>query len=1222
MTSSLPDIPLIPPEVYASRDRGDLVLFCGAGVSVGAGGLTFDCLVDAVAEQFEVQDLLERPAKEDARELDRYLQYVERRVDLPPEKARSTKLREFVKQKLEPKPEAEIERVPVHEAILKIATDREGRTRVVTTNYDRHFRSASTNLRMMKVRHDAAPRIVKPDRDLWSSVVYLHGEFKQSDLRDLVLTSGDFGRAYITERWASRFVTELFEKFDVLFLGYRAQDPVVRYLLDAFAARPSEGRRNIWAITSPDREDRAGFEARWQAVNVRLLAYSGANKHSGFEQALIDWSKVVESPSSRTERVREILARGPGALADSEAPQTKADESQLQWLLGGGSIDVASALLNAGDGNAPARLRCSADWLPVFSRLELLALEDVDFSKPASARPMPGPELVEAPRRSAHTRTSVPRQLSYRANGFATWMAALAIDGTQGPHGETNSASFLHWALEPRRSAAFRPELAQLLREELARNGNGLAVGLRDAWELVLAPSLHRAFERGSDPGEVDATLLALSDAKYSALLPLRLLDVLQPFAEFSRPDTYAVASAIFAQRRRAQQPTTSTGAAEGARSEPGAHVSYDLVLRGDAGCIDQLERALDRSPHKTAVLFEIALGVQAHLERAHRILSAFGPRFAAFKHAEFAAVSDLGGGIRAMSWTVLADLVWHAGAELNKTNDRRALLLYEAWLAGPHLTHRRLALHAAANWKHLDKRDRLAALTGGAPEWLTRNALANEVLAVLRRLQREGVALSEHQEARRIELEDQVARQAAAADADEGVGFIAPPDPIDTTRLGIEELAELMLHATDFSTREGRTADELEVLIQSGESGRLLDVVNCALSKYVAKPNAELAGSVVVDAFPDRAARYLLAVAEHERKAGDDARISCEALLATWDRLAPVAMSVERGGIADSSREELTKALNHPAGQLAQALFPILLPESVQHRSSLDPRLMERVGRHVTGPGAAGRAFLAIAASRLFVLHSAEPEWTALTLVPHFDWKKDVARARAAWQGFLWSPRLNRELYVRLHDAFLDAFRHTEHLDRLGESLCGLLVSLALDGGDALEASGTRRVIRDMPAPLRATTIWLLGKRLEAAEDAAAELARTRVLPWLDAWPRDAVIWSDEKLADRLTSLALRCGDAIDAAARFMRDRPHVKLGRWQLSLSVLFSKHAHLLEKHALAVARLFDHVLPSKEEHLRLSGTVWRQANLQDLVDKLRDAKPPITDTPEFKRLEARL
>jgi hypothetical protein len=46
----------------------------------------------------------------------------------------------------------------------------------------------------------------------------------------------DFGTAYLTERWASRFVAELFNHFTVLFVGYGMNDPVMRYLVDAIGA--------------------------------------------------------------------------------------------------------------------------------------------------------------------------------------------------------------------------------------------------------------------------------------------------------------------------------------------------------------------------------------------------------------------------------------------------------------------------------------------------------------------------------------------------------------------------------------------------------------------------------------------------------------------------------------------------------------------------------------------------------------------------------------------------------------------------------------------------------------------------------------------------------------------------------------------------------------------------------------------------------------------------
>ena len=40
----------------------------------------------------------------------------------------------------------------------------------------------------------------------------------------MVLTDADFGRAYLTEGWARRFLVELFRSFTVLFVGYSHND--------------------------------------------------------------------------------------------------------------------------------------------------------------------------------------------------------------------------------------------------------------------------------------------------------------------------------------------------------------------------------------------------------------------------------------------------------------------------------------------------------------------------------------------------------------------------------------------------------------------------------------------------------------------------------------------------------------------------------------------------------------------------------------------------------------------------------------------------------------------------------------------------------------------------------------------------------------------------------------------------------------------------------------
>ena len=89
------------------------------------------------------------------------------------------------------------------------------------------------------MEHYRAPLLPVPKKR-WDGLVYLHGLLTEnpskSDLERLVVSSGDFGLAYLTERWAARFVSELLRNFIVCFVGYSINDPVLRYMMDALAA--------------------------------------------------------------------------------------------------------------------------------------------------------------------------------------------------------------------------------------------------------------------------------------------------------------------------------------------------------------------------------------------------------------------------------------------------------------------------------------------------------------------------------------------------------------------------------------------------------------------------------------------------------------------------------------------------------------------------------------------------------------------------------------------------------------------------------------------------------------------------------------------------------------------------------------------------------------------------------------------------------------------------
>src|SRR5665213_2740780 len=124
-----------------------------------------------------------------------------------------------------------------------------------------------------------AGKELQPKDSKWNGLVYLHGLLPQPltehDLNQLVVSSGDFGLAHLTERWAARFVSELFRNYIVYFVGYSIGDPVLRYMMDALAADRMLGETThpayAFAHYSEGQEKEA--ENEWRAKQVTPILY-------------------------------------------------------------------------------------------------------------------------------------------------------------------------------------------------------------------------------------------------------------------------------------------------------------------------------------------------------------------------------------------------------------------------------------------------------------------------------------------------------------------------------------------------------------------------------------------------------------------------------------------------------------------------------------------------------------------------------------------------------------------------------------------------------------------------------------------------------------------------------------------------------------------------------------------------------------------------------------
>jgi hypothetical protein len=116
----------------------------------------------------------------------------------------------------------------LHEALADLAVAG-APVRIVTTNYDSHLSTALSG-RGCQVEEYVSPAL--PMGDDFTGVVYLHGSLRQERHR-LVVTDGDFGRAYLRDAWAARFLERMFATHTVLFVGYSHGDVVMRYLARA-----------------------------------------------------------------------------------------------------------------------------------------------------------------------------------------------------------------------------------------------------------------------------------------------------------------------------------------------------------------------------------------------------------------------------------------------------------------------------------------------------------------------------------------------------------------------------------------------------------------------------------------------------------------------------------------------------------------------------------------------------------------------------------------------------------------------------------------------------------------------------------------------------------------------------------------------------------------------------------------------------------------------------
>ena len=310
--------------VDALRDQR-LVIFAGAGVSIPppAGLPTFRQLAEAVAQG--TGEKLEQGEPED-RFLGR-LHHQEQQIHLQAA---------LELQKNGPEP------TDLHHDLLTLYP-RPSSLRLVTTNFDTLFEEAA------KTSSGAQPRVFQapalPLGTEFNGIVHVHGTIDRP--QDMVLTDADFGRAYLTEGWARRFLVDLFHSFTVLFVGYGHNDTVMNYLARALPVEQTQPR---FVLTEESDLN------RWQILGIVPIPfnkvssndygalYAGVKGLSKYVQrGILDWEIVVTDIATNTppldDEASDLIDE---ALSDPVRTRffTKAAShvEWIQWLDGRGHL--------------------------------------------------------------------------------------------------------------------------------------------------------------------------------------------------------------------------------------------------------------------------------------------------------------------------------------------------------------------------------------------------------------------------------------------------------------------------------------------------------------------------------------------------------------------------------------------------------------------------------------------------------------------------------------------------------------------------------------------------------------------------------------------------------------------------------------------------------------------------------------------------------------------
>lgn len=1170
--------PDIPERLLQAHEDGRVVFFCGAGISYPAGLPGFGELVERLhALVGEPPDSVEKELMA-KHQFDAAIGRYEQRI---------LGGRKSVRRRLPAalKPNLGLSRaLTTHYALLELGRSRNG-LRLVTTNFDTLFEEAARHFSVANFTLHPEP----PARANWNGLVYLHGrmpsEPSDDELERLVLADGDFGQAYLTQGWAARFVATLFRDFTLCFVGYSIDDPVLRYMTAAHAL--DNHGQEMFAFAPFGDGCMQEAEKAWRAKNVTPLLYDAAQSHRRLHQTLHVWSSIYRDGTRGKERLVVRYA--------SRDPRTASRENdfigRLLWALSdpGGLPARRFADLDP----VP-----SLDWLEPLSE-ERYRHADLDrFGVPPRTtvddkltfslirRPSPYPLAPSMCIADAGARGSrwdeVMRQL-------ARWLIRHLNDPALllwlVKHGGQLHDDLVWW-IERRLD-----ELAKLERDgntdELARIREGAPKAIpgplmRTLWRLLLTgrvKSWLRDFDlyRWRDRFKRDGL---------TATLRLELREMLTPRVSLREPFRWP------AEDGEARKPERIKDLVEWEIVLSTDHVHTSLR---DLPKDERWNAALPELLADVSALLHDALDLMRELGGAedrsdlsymHQPSISEHPQNRDFHDwtalidltrdawLATAAQSPARAALMAHAWwhtpyPLFRRLAFFAAAQDNVIPKRQALdwlLADDHWWLWSVETEReamRLLVALAPRLDTVMLRELEQAVLAGPPREMFKDDIEperwsrivdREIWLRLAKMADAGAALSAEGSARLNGLSAHYPDWTLAADQRDEFpfwmesGWVGDKDPwrdsisIPRSRRGVLNylIANPVLPESKQDDWRERCKDSFQATAyalchlarqNNWPIDRWRDALQAWSDEALQGRSWHFMAPVLADA-PDGLLQTL----------GHGVSWWLQAIAKTFEGHEAIFFTLARRILALDHRDgvdtddPVMRAINHPVGHVTEALLRWWYRRSLEDGQGLPEELKStftelcdtRIDKYRHG-----RVLLA---AHVIALFRVDREWATQHLLPLFDWQRSQAEARAAWEGFLWSPRLYRPLMELLKPAFLDTARHYAALGKHGEQYASLLTFAALDRGDTFTTAELATATRSLPPEGLREAAQALVRALEGAGEQRADYWTNRVAPYLHAiWPktRDNV---SPSIAESLGRLCVAAQDAFPEALTLLR--------------------------------------------------------------------------------------